>query len=188
MVAAAFFTTGAGQAVAPSSESPAAAVSDRPGVLYSERTSTTGTVQSIDHGNRTVTLKRSDGPTITLKAPPAAKNFDQIEPGDSVRADYLESIAIFVRRTGAAPEATQAQKVSVAPKGQKPEAVLVDTVEITARVEAIDYSSRIVTLRGPQGARRDVKVDERVERLNEVTVGDEVVIRHTEAVAITFSK
>jgi hypothetical protein len=33
-----------------------------------------------------------------------------------------------------------------------------------------------------------VKVDERVKRLNEVKPGDEVVVRHTEAVAIAFSK
>jgi hypothetical protein len=59
---------------------------------------------------------------------------------------------------------------------------------MTAKVEAIDYDKRTVTLMGPQGNRRMVKVDESVKRLNEVKPGDEVVVRYTEAVAIAFSK
>ena len=69
-----------------------------------------------------------------------------------------------------------------------PAAMRVDTVQMTARVEAIDYDSREVTLRGPEGRRRTVKVDPRVERLNEVKVGDEVVVRHTEAVALSVTR
>jgi hypothetical protein len=55
-------------------------------------------------------------------------------------------------------------------------------------VETIDYAKRSVTLRGPQGNRRVVKVDDSVQRLNDVKPGDEVVVRHTEAVAIAISK
>src|SRR5689334_13116565 len=66
----------------PPSQAPSAVITDKPGVVYADRKTTTGTVESIDAANRTVTIKRSDGQTVTLKAPPEAKNFDQIKPGN----------------------------------------------------------------------------------------------------------
>jgi hypothetical protein len=51
-------------------------------------------------------------------------------------------------------------------------------------VEDIDYKKRTVTLRGPQQKTATLKVDKSVKRLNEVKKGDEIVVRHTEAVAI----
>jgi hypothetical protein len=135
-----------------------------------------------------VTIKKSDGEIVTLKAPAEARNLDQIRPGDTVRAEYLDSVAIFVRKSTAAPQANETATVAVEPKGAKPAAVVVDTVELTAQVETIDYAKRSVTLRGPQGNRRVVKVDDSVQRLNDVKPGDEVVVRHTEAVAIAISK
>lgn len=49
------------------------------------------------------------------------------------------------------------------------EAVL---VTVTASVEAIDYTNREVTLKGPLGNTVTFVVDQRVQRLNEVNVGD----------------
>jgi hypothetical protein len=45
-----------------------------------------------------------------------------------------------------------------------------------------------VTLEGPEGKTKTIKVDPRVKRLREVKVGDELVIRHTEAVAIALNQ
>ncbi|HEX6211922.1 MAG TPA: hypothetical protein VF136_14160 [Methylomirabilota bacterium] len=169
-------------------QSPSAAVPDRPGVVYADRVRTTATVDAVDRAKRTVTLKAADGRTVTLQAPPEARNFDQLEVGDKVGAEYIEAIAIFVRKSDAPPAAGQTTKVSVAPKGEKPAATVVETVELTARVEAIDAAARTVTLRGPEGRVRTIKVDDRVQRLEEVKPGDEVVVRHTEALAIAFSQ
>jgi hypothetical protein len=188
IVAGGALTFGAAAAQTPPSQAPSGIVSDRPGVVYSDRTTVTGTVESIDQANRTVTIRRSDGQTVTLEAPPAAKNFDQIQPGDAVRAEYLEAVAVLVRTPSGPPQAGENSTIAVAPKGEKPKAVATKTVELTARVEAIDYDRRTVVLVGPQGNRRVVKVDDRVKRLNEVKPGDEVVVRYTEAVAISFSK
>ena len=47
-------------------------------------------------------------------------------------------------------------------------------VTVTAKVEAIDQAKREVTLKGPLGNVVTFAVDERVKRLNEVHVGDEV--------------
>ena len=45
-------------------------------------------------------------------------------------------------------------------------------VTVTASVEAIDYTNREVTLKGPLGNTVAFTVDQRVKRLNEVKVGD----------------
>lgn len=47
-------------------------------------------------------------------------------------------------------------------------------VSIEARVESIDYSNREVTVKGPLGNSVTFTVDQRVKRLNEVKVGDEI--------------
>jgi len=47
-------------------------------------------------------------------------------------------------------------------------------VTVTAKVEAVDQSKREVTLKGPLGNIITFAVDERVKRLNEVHVGDDV--------------
>jgi len=59
---------------------------------------------------------------------------------------------------------------------------------MTATVEAIDLQQRTVTLRGPQGHAVTLKVGAQVKQFDQVKVGDEVVVRHTEAVAITVQK
>jgi hypothetical protein len=64
----------------------------------------------------------------------------------------------------------------------------VDTLVVTVKMEAVDPQKRTVTLRGPQGNVVTLKVDEQVKKLEQVKVGDEMVVRHTEAVAIAVQK
>jgi hypothetical protein len=47
-------------------------------------------------------------------------------------------------------------------------------VSVTASVQAIDYDKREVTLKGPLGNEVTFTVDQRVKRLNEIKVGDNV--------------
>ncbi|HEX6774523.1 MAG TPA: hypothetical protein VF238_01675 [Methylomirabilota bacterium] len=155
-----------------------------PGVVMADVAVINATVEAVDKDKRTVTLKGSGGRTVTLKVGPNAKNFDQIKVGDKVKGKFLDSVALFVRKAGTPPDAAEMQAVSVAPRGQKPKAMTVDTVEISAKVEKIDYKKRLVTLKGPEGNTKTIKVDPRVKRLDEIKVGDDIVLRHTEAMAI----
>ena len=168
----------------PADKSAAAAPAGAPGVVMADLRVVTATVEAIDTAKRTVTLKGADGRSTTLKVGPGAKNFDQVKVGDKVKFEFLDSIALFVRKAGDPPDAAEMQAVAVAPRGQKPKGMTVNTVEISAKVEKIDYKTRMVTLKGPEGNTRTIKVDPRVKRLAEVKVGDDIVLRHTEAVAI----
>ncbi len=170
----------------PAATPPAAKTTEsKPGVVYAETTTLHATVEAVDPATREVTLKTSKGKVVTIKAGPEVKNFDQIHVGDVLTARYLESVALVVRKTDAGPGANESRTVEVAPKGHKPAARIVETREVTATVEAIDYATRTVTLRGPEGNARTIKVDPSVKRLNDVKKGDQVVARYTEGLAIS---
>ena len=63
-------------------------------------------------------------------------------------------------------------KKSADKETDKPGAILTNLTTVTATVEAVDYHSRIVTIRGPQGNVFAVHADERVRNFNQVRVGD----------------
>lgn len=132
-----------------------------------------------------MTVTGPRGKTLTLKVGPEVKDLDQVKPGDQLIVRYFESLALFVRKGGEPRAATEGTAVQVAPKGKKPAAVAVDTVEFRGTVEAIDYAKRRITLKGPEGKTRTIKVDPSVKRLNEVKKGDQIVVRYTEAIAFS---
>ena len=162
--------------------------SEMPGVVAADVIAFESTVEAIDTQKRTVTLKGLDGTPRTFAVGRDVRNFDQIKPGDKVKVELIEEVALFVRKASEPPAAVAATAVGVAPKGQKPGLVTVDTVQISGNVEAIDYQKRTITLRGPQGNLVTYKVDESAKRFSDVKKGEQVVLRITEAVAIVVTK
>jgi hypothetical protein len=132
-------------------------------------------VDAIDYAKRTVTLKTDKG-SVTLEVGPQAKNFDQVKVGDKVTADFYNSAAVYVRR------------VEYAAPGAQPSGVIVKTKEITARVDAIDQQTRMATLTGSGGNSVTFKVDDAVQNLDRIKAGDQVVVRYTEALALSVDK
>src|SRR5262245_15361761 len=165
-----------------------AVAQDQPGVVMADLIMATATVEVVDHAKRTVTLKGPEGRTRPLRVDKTVRNFDQVQQGDQVLAEYYEETAIWVRPSAEQPTAGEAGVVAVAPRGAKPGIADVETRVVTATVAAIDLQKRTVTLQGPQGNAVTLKVDEHVQQFDQVQVGDEVVVRHTEAVAITVQK
>ena len=56
-------------------------------------------------------------------------------------------------------------------------------VSVTAKVEALDLAKREITLKGPLGNVVTFVVDQRVKRLNEIKVGDEITANYYVALA-----
>ena len=160
---------------------------DRPGALEGELVVITATVKAIDKKSRVVTLQSTDGKVAKIKCGPEVRNFDQIRVGDEVKTSLLETVELFV--TGnAEPAAERVTEVGRAPLGSKPGFAAVDAVEVKASVVAIDYQTRKVTLKGPEGKIVKVTARPEVKLLNEVKEGDSVVARLTRAVSIEVSK
>ncbi len=73
------------------------------------------------------------------------------------------------------PQPAQAQKGEITGVGQG------ETVEMTATVQSIDYAKRTVTLVGPDGAAKTMKVGEGVRNFAQIQPGDNLVVRYSEA-------
>ena len=71
--------------------------------------------------------------------------------------------------------------------GAKPGVVMANTREFTAKVEAMDLAHRKATLRFPNGQSETFEVRKDVD-MTKARLGDEVVFRVTDAVAITVEK
>jgi hypothetical protein len=158
---------------------------DRPGGVAVEVSSITATVESIDYNARTVILRGPHGDLVSLKVGEEAKNFNRVKKGDKVTFDYYESVAIDIQKSIGEPRAKETQSVTRAKPGESPGGTIETTGHLTARVEDIDYHSRRVTLKMPQGDTMSLKVGDLVKSLNEIKKDDEVVVWYTQAVAIS---
>ena len=151
----------------------------------SDMVTTTATVEEIDKAKRTVTLKGEGGKTFEVKAGENVKNFDQIKKGDQVKAAYYQSAAISIRKPGDPPAQTGEKETVLAPEaGETPGKVVIKTVQAAATVEKIDNEKREVTLKGPEGKSKTIKVKDESKDLDRIQTGDQVVVRYTEALAI----
>ena len=147
----------------------------------------TATVEKLDVEKRKVTLRFDDGSSKTMKVDKRVRNLDQVKVGDHLKLAYAEEIAIMVSNTGE-PQASGAARISVAPKGAKPAAVIVDTVSVTGQILAVDAANHRVTLRNVDGKERNVKVSEKVQNLDRLQAGQSVTVLITEALAVEVVK
>jgi Cu/Ag efflux protein CusF len=140
------------------------------------------TVTKVDPKARTVSFRGPKGGIATLNIPPESQNLDQVKPGQQYRMKYVEAVAVEIRM-GGAPSSAESRDVKLAPKGAKPGGVVVRTQQISGVVDAVDYTSRYVAVRGPKGNVLALKVADDV-KLEGLSAGDRIVVTHTEALAI----
>ncbi len=102
------------------------------------------------------------------------------------------AVAIATALFAAVAHAQGTAPAAAAPAGATAPAVKAalagEVVTITARIEAVDQATRMVTLRGPEGRVVTMKAGPEVKNLAQVKAGDELVIRHAEAVALKLRK
>jgi hypothetical protein len=158
-----------------------------PGGVVVETTKETATVTAIDTANHKVTLVTPAGKKDTVTCGPEVVNFDQIHVGDQVKITLTEQLAISMGTAGAPPSDGGTAVVALAPKGAKPGAFVAHTVQVTAKVTAIDLKHHKATLQFPDGTTKTFAVRKDVD-LTKRQVGEEVVICATEALAISVEK
>jgi hypothetical protein len=81
-----------------------------------------------------------------------------------------------------------AQAAKGAVPEERPKVVKERTAVMTATVQAIDLEKRIVTLKGPKGEVRDIKVGEEARNLPQLKVGDLVTVKYYESIAVEVMK
>jgi hypothetical protein len=180
----------AAEAKKPAAEAkkPAADAGKKPTVTREKTTYITATVEAIDLEKRIVTVKGPKGNIFDITAGEQVKNLPQVKVGDSVNVKYYESIAVKVFKPG---EITQGSTVAVgaerlAKPGEKPSGIVGAQVTVTATVESISPKKTTVTLKMSDGKYKVVKVEDK-RNLENVKVGDELMITLTETLAISVT-
>lgn len=162
------------------------ATTQEPGAIEVEKVTRTATVVNVDSAKRIITLKNEEGNTQSYVLGDNVKNFDQIKVGDIVKSSVIESVAVFVRKSGELPDASVTKTVSVAPKGEKPGVVMTDTFEMAARVSAIDLNKGTITIDSADGSTKTFPIDKTEKAFKNVNPGDDVVLNITVAMVIDF--
>lgn len=157
---------------------------DGPGGIIGKTVVETVIVDKINYKDRTAVLRDADGAQHFFKAGPEVRNFDQVKVGDEIITEHTESIAILVDKPEGKPAGNEAQAVRRAPLGAKPGMEAVSVLEVTATVEKIDYKTRMITLKGPEGKTITTRVDESATRFKDVKKGDMIYMQFTEELAI----
>jgi len=158
-------------------------------VLNLTEVTTVMTVKEIDLPNRLFVLEYDDGNVVALQAADDLENIDKIKVGDKVEVTYFKSEAVYVTAPDAErPPVTESQTVQVDTKDGKPRKVTVKITERTSTVEAINYQTSDVTIKDPDGKVSTITVKPDVKNLENVKVGDQVVLQVTEAVAVDIRK
>jgi Cu/Ag efflux protein CusF len=144
----------------------------------------TATVEKIDLKTRKVTLLLDDGKKKTYKVDSRVQNLAQVKVGDHLEMSFTEEIAIVVGKSNETPGAASSEQVSVAPNGDKPGVVMVETSAVSAQIVAVDAANHRVTLLDPDGKKKTIKVSNKVTNLGDLKVGDTVDMLMTDSTVI----
>jgi hypothetical protein len=145
------------------------------------------TVAALDKATRKITLVDAAGIKTTVKAGPEVVNFDQIQLGDKLKLTAAQELVVSLAGEGETPSDGGTQLVALAPKGAKPGGMMVETTQITATVTALNAERHKATLQFEDGTTHTVAVRPDVD-LSKRKVGEKVVIRVTESLAIRVAK
>jgi hypothetical protein len=109
-----------------------------------------GTVATIEHGKRLVTIKTADGVYETIDVPASAKRFDELKVGDKVSITYNNNVSVRPKPAGE-PAVDTASKSSTMGQEERPGGTTSVQRTMTATVAAIDPNTSAITFTGPNG-------------------------------------
>ena len=154
-----------------------------PGGVATTTLEVSAEVVAVDYFNRHATLLKPDGETITVNVGPEAVNFEQIVVGDVVKVTIAEEMMVHLDESGTSVGGSAAVAVLGAQAGGLTAAIR----EIVATVIAIDQEERTATLQFEDGTTKTFPVRADID-LGERQLGEEVVFRFTEMVAVQIEK
>ena len=148
----------------------------------------TGTITDIDYSNRELTLKDSQDRIETFSVDKEVRRFNEAKVGDKVSVDYYSGFNAEVR-TATAEEKQNPLVVLQATGRSEPDAAPaasnVRQIRAVVTIEGLDRADQTVTVKGPRGKYYVARVAD-PSRLDEVRIGDTIVMTFTEAAAISL--
>lgn len=148
----------------------------------------TGTITDIDYPNREMTLKGPQGQLETFVVDRKVQRFNEAKVGDKVSMDYYLGYNAEVREPTAEEE--QNPLVVLATAGRAgpeaaPAAHDMRQIRAVVTIVGLDRSAQTVTVKGPRGKYFVARVAD-PSRLDQVRIGETIVMTFTEATAISL--
>jgi uncharacterized OB-fold protein len=143
-------------------------------VLPTQTVTIAGTVETIDHPKRVVTIRTPTDTFVTVDVPAGAKRFDELKVGDKVKATYNNNVTVRLKPPGE-PAVDTTKVATTGGEGERPGGMASMERTMTATIAAIDKPTSSITFVGPNEWKysRHV-VDPKV--FEQVKVGDRVDI------------
>ena len=142
--------------------------------------SAVATIQAIDAANRLVTIKDEAGVVDTIYAPPEMKRFAELKVGDKIKATYIESLVLQLRKPGDPVKGDTGTGGLATGTGKSPSAALAKQVTTTVTVVSVDDKTPSLTVKTSDGRTITRKVENR-KNLVGVKAGDRIDITYTQA-------
>jgi hypothetical protein len=135
-----------------------------------------------------VTVRKPDGEEITFTASDEVRNLAQVDVGDFLIAEYVETVSVEVMANdGIEADMAAVSAMARTEEGEKPGFAAMDATVVTATVEEINLEMNTFKLKGPDGSVNEYMA-RNPENLKRAAVGDLVVITVTASVAIVVEE
>jgi hypothetical protein len=131
-----------------------------------------GTVETIDHAKRVVTIRTDAGERVTVDVPEGATRFNEVKVGDKVKATYNNTVIAILKPLGEPPVDTS-RTLSAGGEGERPGGAMGMERWMTVTVDAIDQSRSSITFVGPNGWHYSRLVTD-PNVLDKLKVGDQI--------------
>jgi hypothetical protein len=154
-------------------------------VIPGEHRTMTATVESVDQGARTITVRSGSGELRTIQAPDQATRLAEIKPGDTVTATYYDNIVLRVKQAGE-PDVDTREAAVTPGTAPRPVGTSATQQTITATIDAIDMNVPSISFKGPRNWTYSTKVQDK-KALSQVKAGDRVDITWTEATLVNVA-
>jgi hypothetical protein len=165
-----------------------APTTEKPSIYASEAVVLTAVVEAINHETREVTLRGPEGNSVNFVASEEARNLSQVQVGDIVNAEYVQSVSIEVfANNGIEAGVGKIMAAGRSEAGEMPAGMVAGSVVVAMTVEEINIETNTFKLKGPNGEIKEYEARD-PENLKKVEVGDLVVITYTEALALLVEK
>ena len=153
--------------------------------LQGEMITATATIESIDAGTRTLTIKTDKGLYETIEAPADIQRFNELKVGDKINARYYENVVIRMKKPGEA--AVDLDTAALTRTEARPGVTAATQRTITVTVTAMDPKAMSVTVKGPNGYNYSRRMADK-KAFEKLKVGDQLDMTWTSAVLIGVEK
>ena len=164
-------------------------VPEKPRVERTSEVTLDVNVAAVDYEARTLTLADDEGYSQTFTEIEKDVPLEKLKVGDAVSMTIYQKEINYVAEAGAELAPDETIRTVGAKKGAEDESIsIIHVQQMTSTVKEIDPETRMITLVDASGTPLTLQVQDDVENLDQIEIGDQVVTETRQFVSITVKK